>query len=180
MTCAAKGFVFKKDSLSKIRIILKTDILLPPTVLTNPTHYWSFTFEKTFGSRHSFQLTYWDVRWTQTIEQYDYKTTYNYLLPEYKFFFKRGQKGYYVGGTIYLQKLTEHTNEPHLILFDLTNYSMGAGIINGFQFYPLKHFVIDFLAGIGGVGVVHSQGPDYVDDVGPIVWRAAINVGYKF
>jgi hypothetical protein len=194
------------DSTKKINLVLKADILLP-AINMGIYHKaeFSFTAEKLFNKRHSFQLTFVSFGNSKTTEtrllqglvsnEHQLITNSIAVIPEYKFFVskKKNYTGYYIGvsAAYILQsyKSIVSDNIPAGVSFNNTmgpatlsyhyqdNFQgLAIGIINGFQYYVFKHLVLDFIAGGGIAWVVDSQG----FNSSQFIWRLALNVGYRF
>ena len=195
----------KGDSTRNTNLIIKTDILLPIiTASKYHTAEFSFTVERPFNKRHSFQLTiasFGNNKGNYTSQSIVVKTVDQYtnhsmaIIPEYKFFVskKRNYTGYYLGASIaYILNAQKNAWSEYIpagvsynnTLGPATLYShnqenangLAVGIINGFQYDVSEHLVLDFIAG-GGIGWdMDTQG----FNSSQFVWRLALNVGYKF
>jgi hypothetical protein len=58
--------------------------------------------------------------------------------------------------------------------------SLGIGVINGVQYYLFKHVCVDFIGGLGIGQTIKAIGAVMKDNSPQLLWRLALNIGYKF
>ena len=148
------------------------------------------TVEQGFSYKHSFQLTAWFLKYTDSQPREIWR-----FIPEYKFFLsKKGNfKGFYTG--IYLKYVNQVNFYPYLSAHDDRTkdkyHTYGAGATFGFQTYIKKHLTFDILLGFGGRYITNSVESPAGSNVFGINSRAmyplfkldgrfSINLGYKF
>jgi hypothetical protein len=186
-----------KTNKQGIGLIVKVDLfaLGVDKFSLHPKRY-GFSIEKLLVNRQSVQLSYYFAPYSTFFGKSWYM-----ISSEYKFFVskKRPHVGYYIGGNLKFIHYYEKSGYiPPQSIADSTfygkyeSYSIGAGVINGVQFYLLKRITIDFLAGIGFLAEVKNKQyqPYYLGNGGRHYYgfafspnadvRLAINIGFKF
>src|ERR1035437_5820568 len=172
-SCFANKLEPERDITKKVNLILKTDVLLPVITLgKSHTGEFSFTVERLFNKRHSFQLTFasfgnykrnMQLSYGAVTQETNFDEHSIAIIPEYKFFVSKNKNhtGYYIGASAaYL--LNAQNNKWAIIIPAGVSYNntmgpatlsyhykdnlqaLAFGIINGFQYYLYNHFVLDF------------------------------------
>jgi hypothetical protein len=187
------------SSKKQISLIIKADLLaLGYDVFTHkkPAYqkYYSFSIEKLLGKNHGVQLSYYFAPFSST------GVKWYVISPEYKFFVskKKQHTGYYIGANLkYIHYYEKSSWVAPQSISDTTyygkyeSYNIGAGLINGFQFYLWNRISFDFLAGIGFFAEIKNKQyqPYYLLGGNHLYGfafsrnadiRLALNIGFKF
>ena len=189
--CFFANALKSQDAVSKrkLGLVVKTDILAPSLDwLISGSPSYSLSVEKFIGKRQSFQLSgYYSYNHSTEPSQIIY-SSYQ-IVPEYRFYpnDKQMHNGVYCGA--YSRLINEHSYEIYSRSTDEFLYrSLELGVISGYQIYPFKHLVFDFLFGLGGRKVIYNKRIDSSpQSVHPesnykqtqyLFGRLSINIGY--
>jgi len=145
------GNLNAKDTLSKKTFfIIKTDIGQPII-----SHYFyqyqkvgSLTLEVCLKRRHSVQV----IGYGSEIKFSEYRHNSFQIIPVYKYFLskKNPYTGFYTGAYIKGDRLNEIINRGSGIGYlEYNEYSLGGGLVIGYQNYIMKRIVVDVIFGCG-------------------------------
>lgn len=184
-TCTLKA----QDTLynRSLGLAVKTDIL--STALAGPlsqSQSYSLSVEKLIGKKQSFQLSgYFNYFNYNSYAPYTKYRSFQ-IIPEYRFYLntKKLQKGIYCGiysGLIARHELFPRDNSEHIQRF------IEQGVLGGYQIYLFKHFVVDFLFGLGINKNIYNKKINDRDQFNVNVdqrlyldSRLSLNIGYIF
>lgn len=178
---------------SKLGLIVKTDILAPPLFwLIGGAPAYSLSVEKLLGSRQSFQLS-GNFGYSNSLDYSSNQFRYfiYQIIPEYRFYLNKQkiQKGIYCGP--YSKLIDGHGYELVGGYEDKYLYrSIELGALSGYQIYPLKHCVVDFLLGLGVRKIIYDKRIDSspqadfpetdIKQRQYLFGRLSLNIGYVF
>jgi Protein of unknown function (DUF3575) len=175
---------FSQEIVRK-KSLIKADIVSPAySYLTNAAGY-SFSYENQIKNNHGIQLSvdYFSDR--NSLESY--KTIQ--LIPQYKYYFNKTYKGYYVGA--YIKYTNYHVHKFKLDMYnnfddsyEFVQQSVAYGALNGYLIYLGKknRFIVDATIGIGMSTVVkfdYIKKGNYTYKKNRLDGIVAINIGYR-
>ena len=171
------------DSLkSNKAFIVKTDLVRPALGYLQKNNDYSASIEIGFRKRHSLQMR--GILLTPVINNNIGFTIPNnsfQVIPEYKFFFntKKGYDGFYIGlyskyaSNIVGSMASDMIGDMFMCYYN--QISLGGGGIIGYQNYIGKHFLIDFMVGLGARRLIKTT---FINEIVPLEQIGFIN-GYQ-